>query len=135
MKLSRTFLVAAIAAALLGGSALAAAPTSVTFPMKALNASGENGTATITQVKMGVKVVVSLKGAPKAAQPTHIHVGTCGKINKAPEYPLLATVDGKSTTVVKGVTLAQLLAGHYAVNVHKSTTNLATYVSCGNIAK
>jgi len=133
MKFARTLLVAFAAAAVLGASAGAATPTTVTFPMKALNASGETGTATVTQVGMGVKVVVALKGAPETAQPTHIHVGTCGHINKAPEYPLTNTVDGKSTTVVKGVTLAQLLAGHYAVNVHKSATAIGTYVSCGNI--
>ncbi len=133
MKFTRTLLVAVAAAAVLGASAGAATPTTVTFPMKALNASGETGTATVTQVATGVKVVVSLKGAPATAQPTHIHVGTCGNINKAPEYPLTNTVGGKSTTVVKGVTLAQLLAGHYAVNVHKSATAIGTYVSCGNI--
>lgn len=133
MKFARTLLVAVAAAAVLGASAGAATPTTVTFPMKALNASGETGSTTVTQVATGVKVVVSLKGAPEAAQPTHIHVGTCGNINKAPEYPLTNTVDGKSTTVVKGVTLAQLLAGHYAVNVHKSATAIGTYVSCGNI--
>jgi len=133
MKFARTLLVAVAAAAVLGASAGAATPTTVTFPMKALDASGETGTATVTQVATGVKVVVALKGAPESAQPTHIHVGTCGNINKAPEYPLTNTVDGKSTTVVKGVTLAQLLAGHYAVNVHKSATAIGTYVSCGNI--
>ena len=81
----------------------------------------------------GVQVVVTLKNAPDDAQPTHIHIGTCGNINKAPEFALLNTVNGKSSTVVKGVSLKQLLAGHYAVNVHKSTSDLATYVSCGNI--
>ncbi|HUZ50117.1 MAG TPA: hypothetical protein VMW12_10365 [Candidatus Dormibacteraeota bacterium] len=133
MKFARTLLVAVAAAAVLGASAGAATPTTVMFPMKALNASGETGTATVTQVATGVKVVVSLKGAPATAQPTHIHVGTCDNINKAPKYPLANTVNGKSTTVVKGVTLAQLLAGHYAVNVHKSATAIGTYVSCGNI--
>jgi len=134
MKFSRTLLVAFAAAAILGASAGAATPTTVTFPMKAQNGSGEHGTATVTQVGAGVKVVVSLKGAPETtAQPTHIHLGTCSKLNKAPKYPLTNTVDGRSTTVVKGVTLAQLLAGHYAVNVHKSATAIGTYVSCGNI--
>jgi len=103
--------------------------------MKALNKSNENGTAMLTQVKGGVQVVVTLKNAPKTAQPTHIHVGTCGNINKSPEFALLNTVAGKSSTVVKGVTLAQLLAGHYAINVHKSSSDLATYVSCGNITR
>jgi hypothetical protein len=33
------------------------------------------------------------------------------------------------------VTIDQLLAGKYAINVHESTSNLGKYVSCGNIVK
>lgn len=115
--------------------ATAATPTSITIKMKALNDSGENGTATLTQESDGLKVVVALDGAPATTpQPTHIHIGTCGHINKAPEYALKNTVDGKGESSVPGVTLAQLLAGKYAINVHKSGTDLGTYVSCGDIA-
>jgi hypothetical protein len=115
--------------------AIAATPTTITIPMKALNGSGENGSATLTQAgATDTTVVVTLTNAPATApQPTHIHIGTCGKIAKNPEYPLISTIDGKSRTVVHGVTLAQLLAGHYAINVHKSTDAIGTYVSCGNI--
>jgi len=114
-------------------SATAATPVAITIPLAALNHSGETGTATLTQVAGGVKVVVALKHAPAGAQPTHIHIGTCGNINKAPEYPLVNTVNGAGTSTVAGVTLKQLLAGKYAINVHKSTMDLATYVACGNI--
>lgn len=110
-----------------------AATTTLTVPMKALNDSGETGTATLTQETDGVKVVVSLKGAPAAAQPTHIHIGTCGNINKAPEYGLVSLDNGESTSVVKGITLDDLLKGHYAINVHKSADDLGTYVACGDI--
>jgi len=112
----------------------AATPVSITIPLVALNNSGETGTATLTQVGSGVRVVVALAHAPASAQPTHIHIGTCGNINKAPEYPLVNTVGGSGTSTVAGVTLKQLLAGKYAINVHKSTMDLATYVACGNIA-
>lgn len=122
---------AAIAA--LASQVALAAPAQITVTMKALNDSGETGTATITQQTDGVKIVVDLKNAPKAAQPTHVHVGTCGKIKAAPEYPLVNTEDGKGTTVLKGVTIEQLLKGDYAINVHKSADDLGTYVSCGNI--
>ncbi len=115
-------------------AATAATPVSITIPLAALNHSGETGTATLTQVAMGVRVVVALKNAPADAQPTHIHIGTCGNINKAPEYPLVNTVGGTGTSTVAGVTLAQLLKGKYAINVHKSTSDLAMYVACGNIA-
>jgi|SRR5579862_913225 len=111
----------------------AAATTAITVTMKALNNSNETGTATLTQEGDGVKVVVTLKNPPAQDQPTHIHAGTCGNINKAPEYALLSLKAGTSTTVVKGVTLDQLLKGQYAINVHKSADDLATYVSCGDI--
>jgi hypothetical protein len=136
MQNLRLTLAAVTAAATLftfAGPAVAATST-ITIPMTALNASGETGSATLTQQPDGVQVVVTLTGAPAGvAQPTHIHIGTCGNINAAPEYPLQSTTDGKSSTVVKGVTIDQLLKGSYAINVHKSTSDLATYVACGNI--
>ena len=111
-----------------------AAPDSLTIPMKALNSSGEDGTAVLTQQDDGVHVAVTLKDAPKdTPQPTHIHIGTCGNINKAPEYALVNTVDGKGDSVVKGVKLSDLTSGKYAINVHKSGDDLSTYVSCGDI--
>lgn len=122
--------------ALLGagvGLAQAATPKSVTVKMNALNKSGENGTATVTQTASGVEVVVKLVNGAKNAQPTHIHIGTCGKIKAAPEFGLTSLVNGTSKTTVPGVTLATLLKGHYAINVHKSSSDLKTYVSCGNI--
>ncbi|MDE2482922.1 MAG: hypothetical protein KGN02_12135 [bacterium] len=133
MRHLQTLAAAAALVATLGTVAVAATPKTLTIKMAALNGSGENGTATLTQESDGVLVVVNLKNAPKDAQPTHIHIGTCGNINKAPEYALQNTVGGKGTSTVKGVKLSDLLMGHYAINVHKSTTDLGTYASCGNI--
>jgi hypothetical protein len=110
-------------------------PNSVTIPMKALNGSGEDGMATITQGTGGIDVVVTLQNGTAVPQPTHIHIGTCGAINKAPEYALRDTVNGKGDSLVAGVNLADLLKGHYAINVHKSANDLPTYVSCGNITR
>lgn len=135
MKITRLALTAATLVAL-GSAALvasAAAPSSVTVDLKAQNGSGETGTATLTQVSGDVKVVVTLKNAPAGAQPAHIHEGTCAKLNPAPAYPLQSVSNGTSTSTVKGVTIDQLLAKPYAINVHKSTSDLATYVSCGEI--
>jgi hypothetical protein len=128
-------LVGAALAGMLAATASAATPTTITIKMVAQNDSGENGTAILTDVDDGTRVEVKLDGAPKdVAQPTHIHVGNCGHINKAPEYPLESTTNGAGISTVKGVHLADLLKGTYAINVHKSGTDLATYVSCGNIA-
>ncbi len=133
MNVSRISLAGLALFALSLSTAAAAAPTTLTIEMKALNGSNETGSATLTQQDDGVKVVVTLKNAPAADQPTHIHAGTCGKINAAPEWPLTSLSNGTSTSVVKGVTMAQLLSTPYAINVHKSTLDLATYVSCGDI--
>lgn len=115
-------------------NAMANAPTSLTIPLGAQNSSGESGTATLTQTSGGLKVVVSLDGAT-GTQPTHIHEGTCAKLDPAPKWPLENTVNGKGTSTVAGVTIAQLLAGTYAINVHKSATDLKDYVACGDIAQ
>jgi len=131
----------ALSASILAAFAYVAAPVSaatgtaapVTVTMSAQNGSGEDGTATLTQTDAGVQVVVSLKNAPATAQPAHVHPGTCANLNPAPQYPLTSVVSGSSTTVLKGVTLEQLLAGTFAINVHKSTSDLGTYVSCGDI--
>src|SRR5579863_10051524 len=131
----------ALSASILAAFAYVAAPVSaatgtaapVTITMSAQNGSGEDGTATLTQTAAGLQVVVSLKNAPATAQPAHVHPGTCANLNPAPQYPLTSVVSGSSTTVLKGVTLEQLLSGTFAINVHKSTSDLGTYVSCGDI--
>lgn len=125
-----------LTAALLGTSAAAsaAAPATITIPMHAENKSGENGTAVLKNTAKGVLITVTLKNAPASFdQPTHIHAGTCSKLNPAPEFPLASTHDGTSVSLYPGMTIAKLIAKHVSINVHKSTSDLATYVSCGEI--
>ena len=108
--------------------------TSLNINMGQQNDSKQDGTATIKAVEGGILVTVSLTNTPaNASEPAHIHQGTCAKLNPAPWKPLNNVVDGKSVTTVKGVTIADLKKSHYAVNVHKSAADLATYVSCGDI--
>jgi hypothetical protein len=136
MKILRFALLGTALAGMLAAAAAADAPMSLTVKMTAQNGSGESGTAVLTQTADGVKVVITLTGAPKdTPQPTHIHPGTCAKLTPAPKYPLTNTVNGSSTTTVKGVKLSDLLAGTFAINVHKSSTEIATYVSCGDITQ
>lgn len=130
---AKHFLAAAIFGVLLTTAANAADDKTLTVPMHALNGSGEDGVAVLTQEPHGVRVEITLQNAPSDAQPTHIHIGTCGNINKAPEYGLENTVRGKSATLVAGISLADLLKAHYAINVHKSTSELGTYASCGDV--
>jgi len=130
MKILLTLPAAAI---LCAAVAQAAVPQTVTVTMNALNKSGETGSATLTQTGDGVKVEVSIKGAPAADQPTHIHPGTCSKLNPAPEAPLSPLTNGKSVTVLSGKKLSDFTGGKFSINVHKSANDLKTYVSCGVI--
>jgi hypothetical protein len=104
-----------------------------TFKISAQNGSGENGTATLTQHGAALTVKLAITGG-SGTQPAHIHKGTCAKLDPKPAYPLAAVTDGTSTTTLKGVTLAQLMSGTYAINVHKSTTELKVYVACGDLS-
>ena len=112
----------------------AAATSTLTIKLSAQNGSGENGTATLTQADGAVKVVIAIPNGPAGPQPAHIHDGTCASL-KGVVYPLTSVAKGASTTTVKGITIDQLLAGKYAINVHKSTSDIGTYVSCGAIVK
>jgi Cu/Zn superoxide dismutase len=103
----------------------------VTVELDAQNGSGETGTATFTPQGNKTQVVLQLTGAPADAQPAHIHEGSCAKLNPAPKIPLQNVVNGKSTTVLD-MPINEVMAGG-AVNVHKSTQDLKTYVACGDL--
>src|SRR4030095_12319388 len=91
------------------------------------------GTATLTPQGDGTKVEISLKGQPMGvAQPAHIHDGSCAKLDPKPKHGLANVTDGKSTTVVP-VKLDDLKKEKVAINVHRSTDDLKTYVACGDI--
>ncbi|MBV9028609.1 MAG: hypothetical protein JO311_08330 [Candidatus Eremiobacteraeota bacterium] len=104
----------------------------MTVKLNAQNGSGENGSATLTDTMGGITVVISLSGAPSSAQPAHVHDGTCGDL-KGVAYALKDVVNGSSTTVLQGTTVAALTAKPYAINVHESASNLGKYVACGDV--
>jgi hypothetical protein len=132
-KLAFVLMVAALAVLASWSGGVRAADNSVTVQLGALNNSGENGTATITQVgDNDVRVVVNVSNGTAEAQPAHIHKGSCANLDPTPAYPLNNVVNGKSDTTVM-VGWNELAKGGYAINIHKSGTDLATYTSCGNI--
>ncbi len=105
-----------------------------TVKLGAQNGSGETGTATLKDSDKGLVVTVHLTGGNAAGpQPIHIHKGTCDKLDPKPAYPLTTVKDGMSETTLKDLTVAELEKGQYAINVHHSTSDIPTYVSCGNI--
>jgi hypothetical protein len=121
------------ALALVGSSAALAENKPVTVNLSAQNASGENGTATLTPAGDKTQVVIKLKGAPDAtAQPAHIHDGSCAKLDPKPRVPLQNVVSGSSTTTVD-MKLSDIMSKGGAINVHKSAADVKTYVACGDV--
>ncbi|MGB8267039.1 MAG: hypothetical protein WCE44_11980 [Candidatus Velthaea sp.] len=133
--MKRSLSVALALAASIGIAGVAQAATTPTqFKLSAQNGSGENGTATLLQSGDNVIVRVRVSGAPAGVpQPVHIHKGTCDKLDPKPTYPLRTLVDGFSETTVPNVSLGDLTSGAYAINIHKSTSDIKTYVACGNL--
>jgi len=108
---------------------------SVTVRLAQQNNSKESGTARLTPEGDKTRVVINMKGAPKGVQqPSHIHEGSCAKLDPKPKYPLQNVVDGKSTSEVPAK-LDELTGGNLAINVHKSGEDIKTYVACGDIKK
>ena len=134
MRPLRTLLAAAGALAVLLAAPAAFAADSVTVTLSTENNSGEAGTATLTAMGDQTQVVIHLSNAPATGQPAHIHQGQCGPtLNPVPKFPLANVTNGTSTTMVNAK-LADLTGGDMAINVHKSASDLQTYVACGNIA-
>jgi hypothetical protein len=113
--------------------AIAFAAQGARATLTAQNGSGQNGTAQLTDLGDGTtKVVVDISSSTADAQPIHIHNGTCDTLDPKPKYPLTTMVNGKSETIVN-VSVSDLLAAPFAINVHKSGTEASVYVACGNI--
>ena len=110
------------------------ADDSVTVSLGAQNNSGQNGTATLTDMHDGTTMVsINISGGSATAQPAHIHEGSCANLNPKPKWPLTSVVDGKSETMVPA-SLAEIANGEYAINIHKSGAEASVYVACGDIA-
>ncbi len=122
-------------AATVSAQSASASATLITVTMNAQNGSGETGTANLEQTGSDVTVTLAITGGGSDPQPAHIHPGTCAKLDPAPKYPLSNVVGGKSVTVLKGMKLTDLETGAFAINVHKSTSDLKDYVACGDIPK
>jgi hypothetical protein len=129
------FRLATAAAFALAVSVPALAAGAVTVHLLPQNHSGEMATATLTQSGPNTIVSVKTMHGPALPQPIHIHKGTCANLNPAPFYPLTTLIGGKSVTTLRGVSLASLENGHFAINIHHSTSDIPTYYACGNIPK
>lgn len=125
----------AAAALTLALPALAADGPHRVYALASQNGSGELGTVTLTAMGDKTRVDVAIANAPTdVPQPAHIHPGSCSKLDPKPKYPLTTVTDGTSTTTVDAP-MSALVAGGFAVNVHKSTSELPVYVACGELGK
>jgi hypothetical protein len=103
------------------------------FPLLAQNGSGEIGAVVLTPLGTKTRVEIALGNSPPGvSQPAHVHVGPCSKLTPKPSYGLASVLDGYSVTTLD-VPIDTLLNGTFSVNVHKSATEAATYVACGDL--
>jgi hypothetical protein len=108
-------------------------PEALTIQMRALNNSGQTGTATLTAVDGKTRVQIELVNPAPEGQPVHVHSGSCSKLGSV-KYPLPNVVNGRSDTTIDA-SLLDLLSSQSAINVHRSAPQASVYVSCGEIAK
>ncbi|MDQ2991727.1 MAG: hypothetical protein M3R30_02755 [Candidatus Eremiobacteraeota bacterium] len=106
----------------------------MTINMGAQHGSRQDGQAWLKDTPWGLWVKIMVHNEPRgASEPAHIHMGSCEHLNPAPAKGLSNIVKGTSVTTLKGVTIAWIKKGHYAINGHKSATNLKRYVTCGDL--
>jgi hypothetical protein len=103
----------------------------VKLVLSAQNNSGESGSATIYDVNGKAKVIITITGAPtNAIQPDHVHFGSCAQLGNV-RYPLTNVGNGTFITILP-VSLAELTSMPFAINAHKSATEIGVYVACGD---
>jgi len=108
-------------------------PQEMTVVLTEQNNSKQNGVATILEVNGKVMVSIAVaSGAADISQPAHIHVGACPAPG-AVKYSLTNVVGGVSQTTLDMSmnTLTSQLP--LAINIHKSTPQISTYVACGDL--
>ena len=96
-----------------------------------LNDSGQTGIASFRANGAQTEVTVSISsGAAGVNQPIHVHDGTCDPLGGV-AHGLSAVADGSSVTTID-TSLASIMGGAHAVNLHLSGDDAGTYVACGD---
>lgn len=104
-------------------------PETRNLQLQTLNDSGVLGTVTFTDLGGRTRVEIRVQPAGNDDMPAHIHPGTCDVLVPQPTYPLENVRRGASMTIVPA-SLEELFAGTFAVNLHRSNEDLATYTAC-----
>lgn len=135
LKQTRVLMVLALAAAAtaLVLAAGAQAGETRTIELGSMNASGVSGSLILTDVGQGrTRVDIQVEPAGNLDMPAHVHPGTCLELIPQPKYPLRNVVNGVSSTVVPA-SLAELVAGDLAINVHRSNDDMRSYTACADL--
>jgi hypothetical protein len=126
-------------------SAAAVAFTAVLAPMKwtahmtPMNGSKIEGTATVVPDGNGkMTVTITIAGGEKGqTYPWHVHTGKCstggGVYGPGSAYTPITLDPYGAGKVTVTVPVAAPESGDYHVNVHKSASDMATIVSCGDL--
>ncbi len=94
--------------------------------------AAQTGSATLTPMGEKTRVIIDVKpGAAGVEQPIHVHSGPCDRLGGI-VHSLNNVVNGRSTTEVNA-TLASILNGSLAINLHKSGTEISVYTACGDV--
>ncbi|MDA1188507.1 MAG: hypothetical protein O2854_02335 [Chloroflexi bacterium] len=106
---------------------------SVTFRLAGTGKEAQVGYAGM--VSSGDNTWVSVWVTPSSkglAQPMHIHSGTCSSPGPILN-PLNDLVDGRSTTQLVGVKMADLQVANRILNLHKSAAEISVYPACARL--
>jgi hypothetical protein len=100
--------------------------------------TGASGTSTARVEGGNTLVTLVLTGLPPGGPyPWHVHDGTCegGPIvgDPAAYPPLTVGADGRAEANARLINLKLNEAKKYHVNVHRSPTDLATIIACGEL--
>jgi hypothetical protein len=101
--------------------------------------TGASGTATARVEGDNTLATLVLSGLPQGGPyPWHVHDGTCetggpivGDANAYP--PLMVGADGRAEANARLLNLKLNEAKKYHVNVHRSPSDLATIIACGEL--
>ncbi|HKG26986.1 MAG TPA: hypothetical protein VKB09_15150 [Thermomicrobiales bacterium] len=121
------------------GTLAANAPYHVTIRLRPIGDFGVSGKATL-RVRDGVTSVNIRLSGFDGAYPAYIHEGSCKEFEAKPSVPLADAEPGRTTRTIVDLSLDEVLADHYVINVHLPATDLeslldpARVVACGEIA-
>jgi hypothetical protein len=119
------------------GSVTTPSAKAVVAKLKEKHGSGVSGTARLTRVRTGVRVVLRLSGPVRDNSPAHIHTGPCRReptfANPRIHSGLNYVVRRKSVTTVTLMTLPRLRARSFSINVHDPGTYAV--IACADIPR